>query len=46
MKLLLRGDRATGKTALFHRLQGGPFKEEYSQTEEIQVILGKSVVFF
>lgn len=37
MKLLLRGDRSTGKTALFHRLQGGKFVEEYNATEEIQV---------
>ncbi len=39
MKLLLRGDRSTGKTALFHRLQGGAFREEYVPTEEIQALI-------
>ena len=37
MKLLLRGDHATGKTTLFHRLQGEKFSEEYEQSEEIKV---------
>ncbi len=37
MKLLLRGDIATGKTTLFKRLQGEKFNEEYVQSDEIQV---------
>lgn len=37
MKLLLRGDRASGKTTLFKRLQGDKFSEEYEQSEEISV---------
>merc|ERR1719420_1904352 len=37
MKLLLRGDRNTGKSCLFKRLQGGNFIESYTPSDEISV---------
>ncbi|XP_065646969.1 rab-like protein 6 isoform X3 [Hydra vulgaris] len=37
MKIIIKGDRNTGKSALLHRLTGCEFKEEYIPTHEIQV---------
>ncbi|KAI8637298.1 hypothetical protein BD408DRAFT_368140 [Parasitella parasitica] len=37
MKIVLRGDVMTGKSNLFHRLQGADFEQEYTSTPQIQV---------
>lgn len=36
MKVVIRGDRQTGKTTLFHRLDGGNFDPEHTKTPQIQ----------
>ncbi|KAI8386907.1 P-loop containing nucleoside triphosphate hydrolase protein [Blakeslea trispora] len=37
MKIAIRGDVMTGKSSLFHRLQGAEFDEAYASTPQIQV---------
>ncbi|KAI8879044.1 P-loop containing nucleoside triphosphate hydrolase protein [Backusella circina FSU 941] len=37
MKIVLRGDVMTGKSNLFHRLQGAEFNENYLSTPQIEV---------
>ena len=36
MKVVICGDRQTGKSALFHRLEGGGFIKEHRTTQQIQ----------
>lgn len=36
MKIIIKGDRNTGKSCLFQRLQGKPHNEEDIPTKEIQ----------
>ncbi|GLE01838.1 hypothetical protein PINS_up010676 [Pythium insidiosum] len=36
MKIIIRGDRGTGKTSLFHRLKGEPIPVEHAATPQLQ----------
>lgn len=37
MKVIIRGDRQTGKSCLFHRLEGGGFVREHLSTAQIEI---------
>eukprot|EP01125_Pyxidicula_operculata_P017341 TRINITY_DN606_c2_g1_i7.p1 TRINITY_DN606_c2_g1~~TRINITY_DN606_c2_g1_i7.p1 ORF type:complete len:800 (+),score=290.47 TRINITY_DN606_c2_g1_i7:46-2445(+) len=37
MRIIIRGDINTGKSCLFHRLQGRGFSQSYQPTEKIQI---------
>jgi GTPase SAR1 family protein len=37
MKIIIRGERGTGKSSLFTRLQGKPLPPTYVETPEIEV---------
>ena len=37
MKIVLKGDRNTGKSCLLNLLQGGAFQDAYDPTPEIKV---------
>jgi hypothetical protein len=37
LRVIIRGDRETGKSCLLKRLQGGDFNEKHEETQQIQV---------